>query len=434
MAKIILEDIKINKNRKLNLFEKEIISPVVKNLEKSDQFREKRLERNPQIKIHRNLISKNFLLVAILILFVFGFYSLGNYFYKATIHIIPKSEVIKYKDKSFTSLKSSNDGLINFEIMIVSDDIIKNVVLTEPEEVSIKAKGSITLYNEFSINPQKLSKGTFLSDENGKSYQINSEVVIPGYKVKGKENIAGSVTVEASSFLPGDIYNGSPSKFFINSFKGTTKYNKIYGRANTPFTGGVAGVVYKLDENNRNNILNESESLLKENLLKKAYSLVPPGYMLYPEIIDFAYKIDDSIISLVPETQIKINGTLGVVLLEKKSLINNIIKNSLTNISKEELKEINILDLEKLSFRFVDAKQTLNKDTDSLSFYVNGDINAVWNPEIEILKNKLTGVKEDNVLPILREDKGIISASINIFPFWKKYIPNDLSKIKIIID
>ena len=35
-------------------------------------------------------------------------------------------------------------------MMIVSDKKVKNIILTEPKEVSLKAKGNIIIYNEFS--------------------------------------------------------------------------------------------------------------------------------------------------------------------------------------------------------------------------------------------------------------------------------------------
>jgi hypothetical protein len=95
------------------------------------------------------------------------------------------------------------------------------------------------------------------------------------------------------------------------------------------------------------------------------------------------------------------------------------------------LKEISIFDLENLSVNFNDESQIISKETTSIPLKVNGAVNLVWTPNTEILKLKLLGVSKNEVLPILRQDKGISSASVNIFPPWNKYIPSEISKINI---
>jgi hypothetical protein len=258
-------------------------------------------------------------------------------------------------------------------------------------------------------------------------------VTIPGYtKDINAKVVPGQIITQISSFLPGDTYNGSPTDFYINSFKGGTKYNKIYGKLQSPLTGGAVGTVYTLDDNTKNDIATIAQSSLKEDLLKQVKALVPPGYILYPDALVFSYTTPDNIISKTPETGIEIDGSLSVVLLKEKSLMDNIIKTSLPDILGSELREVKIPDMSKFVFSFTNNGQLITKDMENVSFTLSGDADAIWNPDTETLKTKLRGVNQNAVLPIFQEDKGIAQALVKIFPPWQKSIPNDLSKINII--
>jgi len=449
MARIILEDIKLNKNTKLVIPKKNTNSfvdetedidnlPIIRKKEiKIDKYLEDSLIEDQEFVVKDKKVKNHVILhkstgvVFILCLVVGLFYWGGNIFEKTIIHIVPKKETINYNNEKFTALKDSN---VNFEIMIKSEKISKKIILTESKKVSIKAEGVVTLYNEFSMNPQKIIAGTFLSDDDGRVYNTKNAVIIPGYKKDNQKIIPGQSFVEVTAFLTGEAYNGSPKNFYINSFKGNTKYDKIYGKLNKPFTGGMEGFVYVLDDSNKENIDNIVKTSLKENLLKQVKSLVPEEYILYPGASIFSYKIPDNISSKTPETEIEIDGTLSVILLKEKSLVDSIIKNSFGDVSKEEFKEIKIQDLSNLSFNFTNKNQSIEKETNSIPFSLSGDIVFIWEPNQELLKIKLIGVNKKDVLPIFKQDPGIVSASTKILPPWKEFISDDLSKIKIVID
>jgi hypothetical protein len=444
-----IEDIKVNINKKIILSNKDTsFNSFVNKKEKGDSEKKIKIEKHvrkqnsyvqrlsstPSIKKQRRVISKTTLTIFIIVVIIGGFYWGSDYLQKANIEIVSKRQNIEYNKKQFLASKDDNMNSVDFEIMIVSDKKEKSIVLTEPKDVSEKSKGTITLFNEFTTTPQKLLAGTFLADTNGKTYKIDNTINIPGYKLDSKNKIIpGQVVVSISAFLPGEAYNGSPTDFHITSFKGTAKYNKIYGKLKSPISGGASGLFYVLNDGDKNKIKIIAESSFRDDLINKVKALVPPGYILYKDAMDFSYKIEDSILSKTPETNIEIEGVLSVIILNEKSLINNILKTSLNGVSKEELQEIKISDLNNLSFNFVNNNQIISKDVENIMFYLNGKIEAIWVPDIEILKTKLQGVKKVDVLQIFRQDKGISSALVKIFPPWQKNIPNDISKINILV-
>jgi hypothetical protein len=325
-------------------------------------------------------------------------------------------------------------GNVDFEIMIIGDKATKKVILTEPEDVSIKAKGSVTLYNEFSATSQKITAGTFIADKEGKTYKTDSTVTIPGYKTENKKIIPGQVVVNITAFLPGATYNGSSPDFFFTSFKGTTKYNKIYGKLKTPLSGGASGLVYKLNEEDKVKLKNIAEMSFKNDLIQKVNALVPPGFILYKEAQNFSYEINDSILSEKPEADIEMEGTISVLLLKEKSLMDKIIETSLPDIKGEELKEINITNLKDLSFAFKNEGQVISKDIETIPFSLSGDVNVVWRPDQDDLKIKLAGLQKDSVLPVFRKDPGISSAIVKILPPWHRYLPDNINQIYITVD
>ena len=111
--------------------------------------------------------------------------------------------------------------------------------------------------------------------------------------------------------------------------------------------------------------------------------------------------------------------------------VKNIIKKSIPKISAEEIEEIKILGLENLAFNFTNQDQQISKDTNLISFVLTGDIDAVWYPNLYLLKSKLLGVYKDETLAIFRQDPGISSAIVKIFPPWQKHLPKNIDKINV---
>jgi hypothetical protein len=462
MNKIIFEDIKLNRNKKFPLKEivekkepkennfnndekKDTINRTAENTIfnqpvaidkyfKDDLNKKKRIERTPEIRKKKPIINKYvsllFFLTLILVVIYFG----QSIFEKVDVSIKSKQELISYKNKQFIANKEVNGESINFMIMIYPEKKMKKVFLTDNKEVSEKAKGTMTFYNEYSLNPQKIVTETFLSDEEGKTYLTKEAVTIPGYRVVDGKIIPGQADVPIEAFLPGSNYNGEPNNFFINAFKNDIKYNKIYGKLKTPIIGGMSGVAYSLNEVDKENLVLLINDYYKQELIAKVKASVPSGYILYPKAMEFSYKINEDLLYEESETEIEIEELLSVILIKENSLIAGIIKTSLPLVSKYDTREILIPDLDKLDFDFMDPNQQISKEMTSISFKLSGDLRVIWRPNVDELKEKLKGIKKDEALPIFRQENGIASALVKFFPPWKRYFPEELSRINIILE
>jgi hypothetical protein len=388
-----------------------------------------RITQTPRMPRRSKPIGKFIIFLFIISIIIGIFYLISNVFFSAKVTVVPKNKIFELKSLKFFADKSKN---IPFEVMIVDDIEKKDVILTNSSEVSIKAHGEVFLYNEYSTKVQKITQGSFISDEKGKTYKIDESVSIPGYIKDSTTIIPGEASVGVTAFLSGDIYNGNPSLFSINSYKGTKKYTKIYGHIKTPLTGGSSGLVYSLDDKEKELYLSNTSDF-KAKLMRKLAAQVPPGYILYPEAVNFSYRFNGDSNSKTPDAKIEMKGTLSAVLLKEKELSSFIIGKLLPDISIKEKSEIIQPDLSLLSFKFTNSDQEITKDMDSFDYELNGNLPLKWSPDLISLKNSLVAKNKNTLTNIFKQDPGILTASVKIFPFWSKTMPDNNKNINIIL-
>ncbi len=467
MSKIILEDLKFKKTRKRiieskkveskeeeikpKLYKKETLINKRDNVynppkneeiavedERINEYLSKIHKRDrvynfPDVREEKRGLRRSLTFLFILVFFVGAFYWVSDYFYNATIHITKRNEILNLENKKFI-LSSSDENNIDFEIMIVEAKEKKELKLSEKENVSIKAKGEVVFYNEFATTPQKLLVGTFLVDETGKTYKTDSVVTIPGYKMVDGKKVPGDISAPITSFLAGESYNGSPNNFYISGFKNTDKYSKIYAKLKSPLVGGISGEVYKISNIDKDNINIFANSSLNNILEKKLKAEIPKGYIYYEGASTLSYDNNSEEYFKTENADVTISGKLTAILIKEDTLKESIIKLFSNEIKDKEMKMIDVTNLKDLEFNFNNKEQAVDKEIDNVEFLISGEAKLLWNPDILFLKSKLAGVSKSEAIPIFSLDPGVSHASLSIFPPWKKFLPEDLSKINIIID
>ena len=101
-----------------------------------------------------------------------------------------------------------------------------------------KATGRVTLYNEYSEEPQPLVATTRLLTEDGKLFRITESVIVPGYTKEGGEIVPGEVRVSVKADEAGEMFNVEPTRFTIPGFEGSEKYEDFYAVSEEKFVGG----------------------------------------------------------------------------------------------------------------------------------------------------------------------------------------------------
>lgn len=351
-------------------------------------------------------------------------------FESATIVVVKKQQDVSLTAEQFVAMKNT-DKSTPFEIMVLDDTENKHMTLSQTENLSTKAHGSVTFYNSYSKKPVKISAGSYLTDNEGKSYRTNESITIPGYTAVAGAAEPGEVSTTVSAFLPGDTYNTNPTDFTVNAYKGTAKGKQIYAKATSPMTGGALGVLYVLNPNDKGALDAYIDSDLKNIVMKKVYAEVPAGYILYPKAVRYDASFDENATFANADATVPITVKINAVLLKEELFKKNIVKHMIPSIEDIELAEVEVSGIKTLDFSFSDPNQLITKDTQSISFALSGSVSFTWNPPISLLLPSLVSLPENDVLSLISKDKGVVSSQIHMFPPWQKVLPSTLSKIHL---
>jgi hypothetical protein len=125
--------------------------------------------------------------------------------------------------------------------------MVKNITETSTAsavaQVSQKAQGMITIYNDYSAKPQELVATTRFLTPDGKIFRIVSTVTVPGETTVGGELSLASITVPIVADQPGPDYNIGPvSKLTIPGFANDPgREAGFYGTITASTTNGFIG-------------------------------------------------------------------------------------------------------------------------------------------------------------------------------------------------
>jgi len=171
----------------------------------------------------------------------------GAYLYlpKAVITITPKIEIksLDLEMKGLTDITEVDFSGMAIPVKLVEseNEVTRTFSATGTKSDSNKkARGTITIYNEFSPSPQPLVATTRFLSESGKLFRLEKSVSVPGTTKVGTEIKPGVIEAQVIADEAGSSFNIEPTKFTIPGFQGSgnDKYVKIYAKSSKAMTGG----------------------------------------------------------------------------------------------------------------------------------------------------------------------------------------------------
>lgn len=234
-------------------------------------------------------------LVVALILGVGGY---GAYAYlpktNIVVHMKIKTQNIDFEATGQTSSQEINafSKIIPLKRMTKSGNRSMSFDATGKNSASDqKAKGKVTIYNEFSSATQQLVATTRLVTEDGKIYRLVRGVVVPGTTQLGSETKPGVIEADVIADQAGEEYNIGPAEMRIAGFEGGPKYEKFYAKSIKPIVGGGSkekelSVVSKEDIQKAKGKVEQSlEEELKEEIKKEAGD----GFVVLPDAVKISF-------------------------------------------------------------------------------------------------------------------------------------------------
>lgn len=185
------------------------------------------------------------IIVAILVLA--GAYIVSAFFNRADIIINFKQDPWSYQSNFIAETNASGSdlsgGVIPATVFTANKNITETFPASSVANVSIKAQGMITIYNDYSAKPQELVVNTRFLTPAGQIFRITSDTTVPGETTVGGQLTPSSITVPIVADQPGPAGNIGPvAKLTIPGFDNNAALEAgFYGTITASTTGGFTG-------------------------------------------------------------------------------------------------------------------------------------------------------------------------------------------------
>ncbi|MBI2626013.1 MAG: hypothetical protein HYW69_00255 [Candidatus Nealsonbacteria bacterium] len=347
---------------------------------------------------------------------------------KADIEIWPKKENKNERVAVTVAASPKNGNYIPGKI-VESEKIVSGNFSAQGTILKVtKAQGTIRIYNNYSTAVQPLLANTRFVSDDGKLFRTASRVVIPGASYSGSKLVPGFIDAKVAADQAGEEYNIDPSTFSIPGFAGTPKYTAFYAKSAEPMSGGLKAEVFQITDED---LESAKKSLIEKAVLesKTAVNDAVSGepYIIINEAIsskavDFtsSAKAGDE----VKDFSAQIKSSVNALVFKEADLrffAGNYIK---SKIAPGE----NFID-SSLKIEYVLKGVHLDKGEINLELTISGQTHSLQ--EANAIKELVQNKSVEEVEEIIKGFPQIEKSRIKFWPFWVRFAPEDLDRIKI---
>jgi hypothetical protein len=400
---------------------------------KEDQENHASFEKKSKKIILLPSLNSRFFAVFIFICFSTAAVAMAFILPKADVNIILKAEPSTYDfefvaDESINEINPANNKIPVRKVEI-SNEESESYPTTGKKHITVKASGKITVFNEYSSNPQRIVSNTRFLSKEGYLFRIKDPVIIPGFsRVEGKD-VPGQVVVTVYADKPGEEYNINPTSFTLPGLQGSKKYSSIYARSYQTMTGGTDKEVLYFSESDYITAKKKLTEVVREKNKQDLSNKISDKDILINELKleeNIKVKHDVKIGDVVDNFRMTVSIETSALLITGVDLNNLIDK----KISSELAAEREFIDRSR-KYEVGD----INKDkNDKITIPVHISQDSVVKINIAEIKKEISGKSESELKRYFSRMKGIEAVDINFWPFWVKSIPRSESKVNVAID
>lgn len=367
----------------------------------------------------------------IIILCVAGLgYAASFYYSKASFTIKPKAIPFSASG-NYVSQAADTAGGLTYALISLNGSASTTIPATNGAVTSTKSQGKVTLYNSYSATSVRLIAGTRIANDNGLVYRLESSISIPGMI----GTTPGKLTTTVIADQAGQEYNipstDAVSDFKIVAYKGTTRYDTVYAKIASSFTGGYSGTKKIVNPKSLASTSEQLASSIRTKLLAEAQANIPEGYIMF----DNAYvsSMGEPVLSgdETDKAIVSQKGTLYGILFKKKELASKITGGQ----SDTAFGDMGFEDPEFSQFKFsiVNAKDFSPTKKNNLIFNLKGDTHLVAHIPVDEIKARLGGLSSNAAKDVFREYSSVIEQSSGeLVPKWAK-VPRNPERINIVV-
>ena len=380
---------------------------------------------------------RNFPKKMVVILGVVSIILLGTIVYMTTgsakIDIMPHKQPLDFKLKVSASDKFSivdvGGNKIPGQLFNVEKSANQTFSTSGQKEVAQKARGTITVYNEYGTAPQVLIATTRFQTPDGLIFKTLKGIVVPGITVIGGKIVPGNIKVEVIADKAGQTYNIPPSKFGIPAFneKGDTlRYQKVYGQSIDIMKGGVIGKAKVVTDND----FNSAKMILTDQVTKDVSDSLKTQTAGLKVINASAIKLQN------PQSTAKVDEASDAFTMTVSGAIKTVgfKEDDLKNLIKQYIdkNQNQTVIPEKLNISYDNV--TFDEASDTMIFTVNIKGNSYTKVDGDKIKADLSGKNENEIKDYFKGAVGVDTAKVMLSPFWVKRIPQDKDRTNLQIN
>jgi hypothetical protein len=413
-----------SQNKIASFWNKHVSSDAKSPLFKLPRILPKNLPSLPKINIHLNFNNARLFRAVLFSLIGISAVVAAVTFYS----ILPSAKVFITPLTYDITLEMDISDSIDTQVFEKRVESSKTALATGEREVRDKATGTIKVYNAYSSSPQTLVKTTRFVSESGALFRTTETIVVPGAEVEDGKIISSFTNVSVVASEPGSEYNIGPSTFSIPGFKGTPKYLAFYGKSESAFTGGNIGVDSVVTQNDYDNLRKDLNAELESKVSDALNLLMPQGFVIpdgashigKPEIIS-SKNVSNS------AKEFTMTGSIAIKAIAIKE---EDVVNSMRSDFESEFPDKKIVENGgKVTYEV----SHINFEKGTLNLKASMTQKAIPDINVNEIKENLVGKREDVVRSFLVSNPDIRAAKITFWPFWVNKIPEDLSRVEVVI-
>lgn len=379
---------------------------------------------------------------------IFGFVAAAVILLAAGYLFLPKATVtifVKTKLKSLDAEVKADAGASSIDFgkktipakaISLSDEITKNFDSTGTKGASNhKARGTVTIYNEYSSANQPLVATTRFLSESGKLFRLANGVIVPGVTKIGAEEKPGAIEAEVVADEAGEEFNIEPSKFTIPGFQGSgnEKYSKIYGKSFKAMSGGANGTetARSITEADISSAKEKTLSELTVAVKQKIKEQAGQGFIVPDDGFNIAnpvYKISSAAGEIADNFSVTVKISAGAIGF-KEDDIREVLKNILADSSGADSKIISD------SINFELGKTDADFANSALTIRLHAAGKIMSNLDLESIKKEILGKNEQDLEAYLKSYSDIERVEVAYRPtFISGRIPSYGNQVEMKLD
>jgi hypothetical protein len=367
----------------------------------------------------------------VVVIALIGAYIVSAFFNRADIIINFKQDPWSYQS-NFTAETSASGtdvgNVIGATIFTANKNITVTSTASAVSNVSLKAKGTITIYNTYSSASQELVATTRFLTPSGQIFRLVNTVTVPGEQTVGGKLTPSSITAPIVADQPGPSYNVGPvAKLTIPGFDSNSQLEAgFYGTITASTTGGFVG---QKSTPTAADIAaaKASTTLLLQQALQGGFSGSYPGNY---KILDGA--TNTAVSKLTVNTTTDDNGdftVFGEATLQAIGFDETALKTYLLSLAQAQ--DSNSV-FKTLNLTYSDI--TANFTSGQVSFALNAQ--GALEPALSIsdFSTQIAGESISTARTAIAALPNLASGQISVWPSWLWNIPSDTNKIHVTVN